>query len=197
LLAQLLDGEQPLILGNSLPVRELDAFGDPRRPAQPVAGNRGVSGIDGTIATAAGYAVGAGRPVTLLCGDLTLFHDLTSLYLLRQIEQPVTIVLINNAGGGSFSFLPIAKHPEVFETWFGTPHTLRFEAAAALFGLDYHAPVTRTQFTQVWHRCRAAGRPTLIEVVTERGATLACQRQLQQKLAHRLSGEPVMVTAGG
>jgi 2-succinyl-5-enolpyruvyl-6-hydroxy-3-cyclohexene-1-carboxylate synthase len=197
LLAQLLDGEQPLILGNSLPVRELDAFGDPCRQVQPVAGNRGVSGIDGMVATAAGYAVGAGRPVTLLCGDLTLFHDLTSLYLLRQIEQPVTIVLINNSGGGSFSFLPIAKHPEVFEVWFGTPHALRFEAAATLFGLDYHAPTTRTQFTQVWHRCRAQGRPALIEVVTERSATLACQRQLQQELAHRLAGEPVVTTAGG
>jgi 2-succinyl-5-enolpyruvyl-6-hydroxy-3-cyclohexene-1-carboxylate synthase len=189
LLTRLLDDDQALLLGNSLPVREMDGFGEPCREALPVTGNRGASGIDGTVATAAGYAVGAGRPVVLLCGDLTLFHDLTSLYLLRQIEQPVTVVVINNAGGGAFSFLPIARFEDVFETWFGTPHTLRFEAAATLFGLDYHAPATRTEFVQAWRSCRQQGRPALIEVTTERSATRACQRQLQSELALRLGEE--------
>lgn len=190
LLTQLLQGTQVLILGNSLPVRELDSFGEPCEQAQQVAGNRGASGIDGTVATAAGYAVGADQPVTLLCGDLTLFHDLTSLYLLRQIAQPVTVVVINNSGGGAFSFLPIARYQDVFETWFGTPHTLRFEAAAHLFGLDYHAPATRTEFVHAWQRCLQQKRPALIEVATERHGTLACQRQLQQELAQRLGGRP-------
>lgn len=188
LLIQLLQGTQVLMLGNSLPVRELDSFGEPCERAQQVTGNRGASGIDGTVATAAGFAVGSDQPVTLLCGDLTLFHDLTSLHLLRQIAQPVTVVVINNSGGGAFSFLPIARYQDVFETWFGTPHTLRFEAAANLFGLDYHAPSTRTEFVHAWQRCLQQKRPALIEVATERDGTLACQRQLQQELAQRLGG---------
>jgi 2-succinyl-5-enolpyruvyl-6-hydroxy-3-cyclohexene-1-carboxylate synthase len=189
LLVRLLDGEQVLLLGNSLPVREVDGFAAPCRPAPPVVGNRGASGIDGTIATASGYAVGAGRPVVVLCGDLTLFHDLTSLHLLGQIDRPVTVVVINNSGGGAFSFLPVAKYPDVFETWFGTPHSLCFESAANLFGLDYHAPSTRAGFVEAWRSCRRQGRPALIEVATERSATASCQRQLQRELADRLGAE--------
>lgn len=185
LLTRLLDGDQVLMLGNSLPVREVDGFAEPCRQGLRVAGNRGTSGIDGTIATAAGFAAGSERPVVLLCGDLTLFHDLNSLYLLRQIEQPVTVVVINNGGGGVFSFLPISRFQDVFERWFATPHDLQFEGAATLFKLDYHAPATRSGFVEAWQACQ--GRPALIEFITERSATLDSQRRIQHELADRLA----------
>lgn len=72
--------------------------------------NRGASGIDGVLSTAAGFAAGMGRPCSLLIGDLSFLHDINGLNMLRggEARPPLTVVLINNAGGGIFSFLPIA-----------------------------------------------------------------------------------------
>ncbi len=134
-----------LVLAASMPVRDADAFVATGGSAPLVASNRGASGIDGTVATAAGFARGLGARVTLLLGDLALLHDLNSLALLRDAEQPpVTIVAVNNDGGGIFHFLPIAEHEAVFEPYFGTPHGLGFEAAADMFGLAYSRPETPT-----------------------------------------------------
>ncbi len=159
-----------LVLAASMPVRDADAFSRPDGPAPLVASNRGASGIDGTVATAAGFARGLGAPVTLLTGDLALLHDLNSLALLRE-GPPVTVVALNNDGGGIFHFLPVAEHgvtnrDEVFEPYFGTPHGLGFEHAARMFGLPFHQPETAGA-------CEAAlAEPgaKLIEVRTERTA---------------------------
>ncbi|MEZ0374699.1 MAG: 2-succinyl-5-enolpyruvyl-6-hydroxy-3-cyclohexene-1-carboxylic-acid synthase [Candidatus Sericytochromatia bacterium] len=187
LLTQLAPASHVLMLGNSLPVREVDGFAAPRTAALDVFANRGTSGIDGHVATAAGIAAGRRVPVTLLCGDLTLFHDLNSLHLLSRIDQPVTIVVINNGGGGIFSFLPIHEHEDIFEPWFGTPHQLSFAGAASMFGLDYCLPASRSELVQALQKSWAQGSPALIEVVTQRPATLALHRQLQQQLTTKLS----------
>ena len=84
-----------------------------------VSANRGASGIDGTIASACGFAVGLNKPVTLLLGDLAFLHDLNSLAMLKQLSKPFVIVILNNDGGGIFSFLPIAEFPKQFEKFFG------------------------------------------------------------------------------
>ena len=173
--------------GNSLPVREIDGFAAPRSGMLPIFANRGTSGIDGHVATAAGIAAGRGGPVTLLCGDLTLFHDLNSLHLISRIGAPVTILVINNGGGGIFSFLPIHEHEDVFEPWFGTPHQLSFAGAANMFGLDYSLPASRSELVQALQKSWDQGRSALIEVVTQRPLTLALHRQLQQQLAAKLS----------
>lgn len=187
LLTRLLPPEHALMLGNSLAIREVDGFGQARLPAPVVFGQRGTSGIDGHVAGAAGLAIGRRAPVTLLCGDLTLFHDLNSLHLLGQLAQPVTIVLINNAGGGIFSFLPIAEHPDIFEAGFGTPHELSFSGAAAMFGLDYSRPTDLGQLSEALQASWRAGRPALIEVCTVRSETLAVHRQLQAQLARAVA----------
>lgn len=97
----------------------------------PVAANRGASGIDGVVSTAAGFAEGLSRPVTLLIGDLSFLHDINGLNLLRSGESrpPLTIVLVNNAGGGIFSFLPIAGAvaPEQFTPLWATPQNVDLE----------------------------------------------------------------------
>lgn len=186
LLSRLLPVGHALMLGNSMAVREADGFGAACRPELRVFGNRGTSGIDGHLATAAGYANGSACPVTLLCGDLTLFHDLNSLYLLKTIPIPVTLVVINNAGGGIFSFLPIAGHTDVFEPWFGTPHDLSFAGAAAMFGLEYHQPTTRAELRTALEASWNQARPALIEVRTVRAETLALHRLLQEKVSERL-----------
>lgn len=97
----------------------------------PVAANRGASGIDGVLSSAAGFAAGLQRPVTLVIGDLSFLHDVNGLSLLRggEMAPPLTIVLINNKGGGIFSFLPVADAVgrAAFERLWGTPQNVDLE----------------------------------------------------------------------
>ena len=160
--------EEGLYLASSMPVRDVDTFGCVKPDPAAVAANRGASGVDGTIATATGFARGLGRCVTLMIGDQAFLHDLNSLRLCRTLDAPFVIVVLNNDGGGIFSFLPIAGFSDVFERYFGVPHGMTFEHAAALFDLEYARPSTADEFVEIY--CQARGRPgaTVIEVQTER-----------------------------
>ncbi|HYE95090.1 MAG TPA: 2-succinyl-5-enolpyruvyl-6-hydroxy-3-cyclohexene-1-carboxylic-acid synthase [Rubricoccaceae bacterium] len=171
-----------LVVASSMPIRDLDAYAMIGGPRLRVAANRGASGIDGTVATAAGFARGLGRPTTLLLGDLALLHDLNSLALLRR-GPPVTLIAVNNDGGGIFSFLPIAQHEAHFEDLFGTPHGLGFEDAARLFGLGYARPATPDAFSRAYREALESGRSTLIEVRTDRRANVALHRELNAAVA--------------
>jgi 2-succinyl-5-enolpyruvyl-6-hydroxy-3-cyclohexene-1-carboxylate synthase len=173
----------PLFLGNSMPIRDMDMYGDPAGAWGPVAANRGASGIDGNIATAAGYARALRRPVVAVIGDLAALHDLNSLALLRGDAAPVVLVILNNNGGGIFSFLPVAEYPEAFETYFGTPHGLSFEAAARMFELPYRRPETRSAFLSACAEALDGGQSAVIEVVTDRAVNVAQHRGLQQRIA--------------
>jgi 2-succinyl-5-enolpyruvyl-6-hydroxy-3-cyclohexene-1-carboxylate synthase len=155
-----------LVVASSMPVRDLDTYATAGGAPVPIAANRGASGIDGTVATAAGFARGLGRPVTLLLGDLALLHDLNSLAMLRDV--PVVVVVLNNDGGGIFSFLPVAKHREFFEPYFGTPQGVGFEPAAEMFGLQYERPGTAEEFVEVYRGACARMSSTMIEVRTDR-----------------------------
>jgi 2-succinyl-5-enolpyruvyl-6-hydroxy-3-cyclohexene-1-carboxylate synthase len=161
-----------------MPVRDMDLFAAAEGAAVPVAANRGASGIDGTLASAAGFARGSERRVTLLIGDLAFLHDINSLGLLRSLDEPMVIVLLNNNGGGIFSFLPIAEHDDVFESHFGAPHGLTFEAAAALFELNYACPTSPDAFIRDYEAARSAPRSTLIEVRTDRRENVQAHRRL-------------------
>jgi 2-succinyl-5-enolpyruvyl-6-hydroxy-3-cyclohexene-1-carboxylate synthase len=155
-----------LVVASSMPVRDLDTYAAIGGVPVPVAANRGASGIDGTVATAAGFARGLGRPVTLLIGDLALLHDFNSLAMLRDV--PVVVVVLNNDGGGIFSFLPVANHEEFFEPYFGTPQGVGFRPAAEMFGLQYERPETTEEFVELYRKACARDSSTLIEVRTDR-----------------------------
>ena len=159
-----------------MPIRDLDTFAAPDGAPVPVAANRGASGIDGTVATAAGYARGAERPVTLLIGDLALLHDLNSLAMLRDL--PVVVVVLNNDGGAIFSFLPVARHEAFFEPYFGTPQGIGFEHSAAMFGLRYETPDTAPGFVEAYRAACEREGPSLIEVRTDREENVALHRGL-------------------
>jgi 2-succinyl-5-enolpyruvyl-6-hydroxy-3-cyclohexene-1-carboxylate synthase len=175
-----------LFLGNSMPIRDMDAYGSPEGAAVRVAVNRGASGIDGNVATAAGYARALGVPVTALLGDLALLHDLNSLALVSRIAAPVALVVINNNGGGIFSFLPVAGVRDHFERYFAAPHGLSFEHAAAQFGLAYTAPRTPAGFARAYANALRRGRHALIEVQTERDENLRVHRALQDAIRKRI-----------
>ncbi len=169
-----------LVLASSMPIRDMDTFAAVDGPSAPVAANRGASGIDGTVATAAGFARGAGRPVTLVIGDLALLHDLNSLSMLRDL--PVVVVVLNNDGGGIFSFLPVAQHEKLFEPYFGTPHGLGFESAAGMFGLDYERPDSVTDFLASYKVACGREGPSLIEVRTDREENVVLHRRLLEEI---------------
>ena len=165
-----------LVVANSMPIRDLDTYAAPDGAPAPLAANRGASGIDGTVATAAGFARGSERPLTLLIGDLALLHDLNSLAALR--EMPVVVVVLNNDGGAIFSFLPVARHEEFFEPYFGTPQGVSFEGAAKMFGLAYDLPRTAGDLAESYRVAIARNRPTLIEVKTDRKENTELHRKL-------------------
>ncbi|MHB8835660.1 MAG: 2-succinyl-5-enolpyruvyl-6-hydroxy-3-cyclohexene-1-carboxylic-acid synthase [Candidatus Methylomirabilia bacterium] len=167
-----------LFLGNSMPIRDMEMFAGTSGPRPEVAANRGASGIDGVVSTAAGFACGLGRPTTLMIGDLSLLHDLTALVHLRALPQPLVIVLLNNGGGGIFQFLPIAGHPDLLDPWFTAPHDVEFAGIQRLFGIPWHRPATAVEFAAVYRAACASGASTLIEVRTDRVENLAAHRAL-------------------
>ncbi|MEX5302258.1 2-succinyl-5-enolpyruvyl-6-hydroxy-3-cyclohexene-1-carboxylic-acid synthase [Kocuria sabuli] len=133
-----------LVAGSSNPVRDLDLAARPG-PASPlVVANRGLAGIDGTVATAAGVALGTGRPVRALVGDLTFLHDASSLLLGDGEREPdLQVVVLNDGGGGIFSTLEHGalgeqqEYRDVVERFFGTPHEARLDALCAGYGVPH------------------------------------------------------------
>lgn len=187
--ARALAAGHALFLGNSLPIRLAEAFAPARREGVAIFANRGVSGIDGVLASAVGCAMGTGRPLTLVLGDISLLHDLNSLALLRAVKVPVTVVVLNNDGGGIFSFLAVADTVPEFERVFGTPHGLTFEAAATMFGLPYDAPEGRDALRSAYRAHERSGASGVIEVRTTRATTGAAFRRLQAVVARAVDAE--------
>ena len=125
-----------LVVASSMPVRDVEWFGTPRRDIV-VHANRGANGIDGVIATAIGVAIGSCAPTTVLLGDVAFCHDLSSLVGLQSRQLDLTIVVTDNDGGAIFSFLPQASvlSADRFEQLFGTPHGTDLVEVARAFGL--------------------------------------------------------------
>ena len=165
--------ERALFVGNSLPIRQVDMLSTTRNAPLRVAANRGASGIDGQIATACGWAMGHRQPTTILLGDLSAIHDLNSLLLFRESPVPMTLVILNNDGGGIFSLLPISKQKDLFERFFGTPHGCEFSKVAAMFDLPYFQPENLEQLQKSFQEAWRSNKPSLIEVKTDREQTAA------------------------
>ncbi|MBM3141206.1 MAG: 2-succinyl-5-enolpyruvyl-6-hydroxy-3-cyclohexene-1-carboxylic-acid synthase, partial [Chloroflexi bacterium] len=182
-LADALPDGATLVVGNSMPIRDVDSFFPvvPRRLR--LLGTRGASGIDGVVSTAVGAAAARGGPVALLVGDLSLLHDLNGLWPLARHGLDLTVVLLNNDGGGIFHFLAQRDAvPAQFETWFGTPHGLDLRHAVALHG-GRHAQLDGRD----WDASLAAAlaRPGLdvLELRTERDRNVALHRRVWERAA--------------
>lgn len=182
----LLPRGRALFLGNSMPIRDMNLFGAADGSAPAVFAHRGASGIDGNLAGAAGLAAGLGAPLTAVVGDLACLHDLNALLLLARSPHPVTLVVVNNDGGGIFSFLPVARHPDVFEAHFGTPHGLRFAAAAALFGLEHVLVETPDALVTACRTSATASKSMVIEVITDRAENVRVHAALQARVQEAL-----------
>lgn len=169
-----------LFLGNSLIVRLLDMCG--QLPDTAVFANRGASGIDGLIATAAGVQRARQTPLLCALGDTSLLYDLNSLALLGRSEQPVVVIVTNNDGGGIFDLLPVPDQQR--DPLYRMSHGLSFEHAAAMFGMTYACPDTLAATEDACRQGLSRSGATLIEVKTPPGQSGALLKALFAKVKH-------------
>lgn len=185
LLARTLPAETPLVIANSMPIRDAEYFFAPSdRRLRPLC-NRGANGIDGTLSTALGVAHDAGRPVVLLTGDLALLHDTNGFLLRPKLRGSLTVVLINNCGGGIFGHLPVAQFDPPFEEFFATPQEADFAKLAAAYGAEHVAVRDWGHLAELVTVLPPSGIRVL-EVKTDRRSDAAKRKQLFADVAAML-----------
>ncbi len=135
-LAKILPSDTYIYVASSTPIRDLDTFFHSDRPIKVLA-NRGANGIDGTLSSALGAAWGCDRPMVLICGDLAFYHDLNGLLAAKKYNISLTVILLNNDGGGIFDLLPISKFENTFEEFFGTAHGLDFAPIITAYDCEH------------------------------------------------------------
>jgi 2-succinyl-5-enolpyruvyl-6-hydroxy-3-cyclohexene-1-carboxylate synthase len=177
-LAARLPAEATLVVASSMPVRDVEAFAPARHDGPRVLSNRGANGIDGTVSTAYGVAAGAAGPVVLLVGDVALLHDVGGLLAAARTGLDLTIVVLNNDGGGIFAFLPVAGEGAAYEEHVATPHGRDLAHAAALYGCAYERPPDLQALRDALDQALARSGTTLLEVRSDRAANLALHREL-------------------
>ncbi len=130
------------------------------------------------MSSAFGAAAAGAGPVVLLIGDVALAHDIGGLLAASRLGLSITIVLLNNDGGGIFHFLPVASQKDAFERHVATPHGLDFSHAARLYGCGYELAGSADEFRALVTRSVAADQTTIIEVRTDREQNLALHRRV-------------------
>ena len=170
-----------LVVGSSMPVRDVDWFAR-TGPLMKVISNRGASGIDGLVSVALG--AGAVGPSVALVGDLSLLHDQNGFLVAPRPD--LVLVVVNNDGGGIFSFLPQAGFPESFEKLFGTPAGIDLARLADVYGLAYdHIEKASELVTAVTDGIEAGG-VRLIEIRTDRGDNVVLHRKLTAEVVEEV-----------
>lgn len=172
-----------LAIGNSLPLRLVDLYCRADERTISVWSQRGVNGIDGHLASAAGLAA-LGRPTMLLIGDVSFAHDLGSLTCLQNTRVPVVIVLMNNAGGQIFSCLPIGKDPRCTAAlpYFTTPPRCSFSDAARTFDLPYYKAETSQALASALEQAWGHAGATIVEVLVSGAQTVALLDELTERM---------------
>jgi 2-succinyl-5-enolpyruvyl-6-hydroxy-3-cyclohexene-1-carboxylate synthase len=169
-----------LVVASSMPIRDVETFFPARETAFRTLSNRGANGIDGTVSTALGVAAAANGPVVLLIGDVALAHDIGGLLAASRFK--LTIVLLDNDGGGIFHFLPAAGQGDAFIEHIATPHGLDFAHAAALYGCEYERAADIDSFRAALARALAADRTTIVCVRTDREQNVALHRRVWESV---------------
>jgi 2-succinyl-5-enolpyruvyl-6-hydroxy-3-cyclohexene-1-carboxylate synthase len=168
-----------LWVASSMPVRDVEAYLPSMAKRLRVLANRGANGIDGTVSSAIGAAIGTGAPSILLTGDLALIHDVGGVMAARRLPAELTIVCANNGGGGIFDHLPVAASadPAAYEEHVITPSGVEIERVAALADMPY----TRAESLDDLAAAIQRG-PGLIEVPTDRATGLERHRDLRARV---------------
>lgn len=176
-----------LVVAASMPVRDLDWFMAPRGGLR-VTGNRGANGIDGFVSTVLGVALASEDPVLALAGDLSMLHDQNGLLLASGEDVSAVFVVLNNDGGGIFSFLPQAGVVPEFERAFATPHGIDFAQVARLYGCGHRLLESASGLPEAVDAALAAGGVQLIEARTDRAANVELHRRIWDEVGAALEG---------
>lgn len=185
-LSKLLPNGSLLFVGNSMPIRDLDTFFHFNQKSFKVMANRGANGIDGVVSTALG-AASITQPAYLIVGDLTFFHDLNGLIASKLYDINLTVLLINNNGGGIFSFLPQSEHPKNFERLFGTPLDIQFEHSIRMFGGHYDLIEDWTHLSSSLARSLENKGLNVLEITTNRDENVQEHRELTNAVSREIS----------
>jgi 2-succinyl-5-enolpyruvyl-6-hydroxy-3-cyclohexene-1-carboxylate synthase len=187
-LDEVLPGGASLYVSNSMPVRELDMFLGAGTEHLRVFVNRGANGIDGLVAASLGVAA-AGGPVVLLTGDVALVHDAGSLLSAARLGLHLVIVVIDNGGGGIFSYLPVAAHGETigFTELFLTPPLVDIEALGSAAGMAVAVAKDRAGLADALRGALACSTSTLIHVPVDHDADVALHRRVTAAVNARLA----------
>jgi 2-succinyl-5-enolpyruvyl-6-hydroxy-3-cyclohexene-1-carboxylate synthase len=191
-LGTLLPTTATLFVASSMSVREIETFWPARDDPPRVLCNRGANGIDGIVSSAFGAAANADGPVVLLIGDVALAHDIGGLLAAERLELKLTVVLVDNGGGGIFDFLPISHAPmaaerDIYARHIATPTGLDFERAAALYGLTHERVETVPAFRAALERAFSSQvGSAILQVSTERARNVELHRQIWAGVAREL-----------
>ena len=177
-LSSILPDGVTLFAGNSMPVRDLDAFFAGSERDIRCLSNRGANGIDGVVSSALGAALASRRPLVLVIGDLSFYHDLNGLLAARLHGISATIILLNNDGGGIFSFLQQADDTIHFEELFGTPTGLDFQPAARMYGCGFERVSSWAGFRRAVSASLGSPGVQVIEMRTDRARNVALHREI-------------------
>ncbi|MBK3496114.1 2-succinyl-5-enolpyruvyl-6-hydroxy-3-cyclohexene-1-carboxylic-acid synthase [Viridibacillus sp. YIM B01967] len=177
-----------LFASSSMPIRDVDTFFNKTSKDIKIFANRGTNGIDGVVSTAFGLQLARQRETYLLIGDLSFLHDVNGLIATRYQACNMTIVVMNNDGGGIFSYLAQAKEEAHYEELFGTPSGLEFKDIAQMYGAEYKAVEAKEDFTKVLQAPKE--KPLrLIEVFTDRQKNVATHRKLWSAIGEELDAK--------
>ncbi len=183
----MLPNDALLFVGNSMPIRDLDTFLFATEKRIATMGNRGANGIDGVVSTALGASSHFKKSV-LVIGDLSFFHDLNGLLSAKLYDLNLAIIIINNDGGGIFSFLPQARHHlKHFEPLFGTPIGLDFQLAVEMYGGRFRRVENWNDFQSAFANSLAAHGLHVIEAVTERQENADIHRNMWDKVKQKVA----------
>jgi 2-succinyl-5-enolpyruvyl-6-hydroxy-3-cyclohexene-1-carboxylate synthase len=177
-LGVLLPEKATLFVASSMSVREIETFWPVRGDPPRVLCNRGANGIDGTVSSAFGAAADTDGPVVLLIGDVALAYDIGGLLAAKRLDLKLTIVLLDNGGGGIFDFLPIAREAtagqnDIYTRHIATPTNLDFAQAATLYGLAHERVESIPAFRTALERALASQTGSaIVQVQTDRASNV-------------------------
>jgi 2-succinyl-5-enolpyruvyl-6-hydroxy-3-cyclohexene-1-carboxylate synthase len=177
-----------VIAGNSMPIRDLDNYFHNTDKSITVFANRGANGIDGVVSTALGVSAAAAddHPTFLVIGDLSFYHDMNGLLAAKMHKLNLIIILVNNDGGGIFSFLPQSKEEKHFETLFGTPSGLDYKYAADMYDGAYASPSNWEDFSSSVAAAIDHKGLNIIEIRTNRHTRVKIHRELMNRVSQEI-----------
>ena len=178
--------EANIFASSSMPIRDIDTFLVPSNKNIRILANRGANGIDGVVSTVFGVSAASNKETYLVIGDLAMLHDVSGLLATRYQQINCTIIVMNNDGGGIFSYLPQSRVEAHYEDLFGTPTALGFKQLAEMFYCQYEEIRSLDRFNEVLQQPKATG-VRIIEVMTDRTVNVATHKALWARIGERLT----------